>query len=123
MSTDPSTWDLSGAVVADEHGEVALIEAVRRYGARDLLFGYRWDPTWGEDRGQDPPASVPVTWYATATWRRQVRTRRELSIRTETITRERTSDPATGVSHRRAQLEAIADVVRALGGTVYLVDA
>lgn len=107
--TRPQDMDLSLAVVnGNAEGLLALVEAVRRYGARDLELGYRWP------EGQpDPGPDDTVTWYATA------RFRRRMGRGTEVVTCEAVGEPGR---HQRAQLEALAQLVRSRGGSVALVE-
>lgn len=99
--------DLSLAVVnGNNEGLVALVEAVRRYGARDLELGYDWP----EDQ-PDPGPDDTVTWHATATFRSPLGTWQQ-------VRREAVGTPG---NHQRAQLEALAELVRSRGGNVVLV--
>lgn len=108
MSSDPTTWDLDKAVFSgNAEGLVAMVEAIRRYGAKDLELGYDWP-----DDQPDPGADDTVTWYAQATFRRR------LGRGTETVRCEAIGAPG---HHQRAQLEALAELIRSRGGNVTLV--
>lgn len=108
MSEDPTTWDLEGAVVTgNEAGLIALVECVRRYGARDLELGYDWP-----DDAPEPTASDRVYWYAQATFRRRG------TRGTEVVRRGAWAEPG---QHVRAQIDALAELVRSRGGVVELV--
>lgn len=123
MSTDPTTWDLEGGApfVGTDEATLALIEALRRYGAKSVEFGYRWDPAWGEDTDDaDPPLGVPVTWFATVTLESAGRRKRQRHRWTDTA--EVVSEPG-GLSHINAAAEALACLVRRRGGHVTVVHA
>lgn len=110
MSNDPTTWDLNGAVMSDSDGTavVALVEAIRRYGARTVAFGYDW-PGHAEDA--EPPADADdVTWWAEATYK--------LAGRKHVVRREVVAQPGW---HHHAQVEALAELVRERGGNVVTV--
>lgn len=111
MTVDPSTFDLDkGVFVGNDVAVLALIEAVRRYGAKDLEFGYD-SPEKGE-----PPPDADVRWYAIATFPARVGKRRT------TFTREGEcwAGPSHGRAHIEGQIEALAELVRACGGKVTL---
>lgn len=106
--TRPQDMDLSMAVVnGNTEGLVAMVEAVRRYGARDLELGYDWP-----DDAPDPGPDDTVTWYAAATFRTPVGTWAQ--TRCEAV--------GTPGNHQRAQLQALAELIRSRGGNVALVD-
>lgn len=108
--TRPQDMDLSMAVVDDRDGSaiVALVEAVRRYGARSLAFGYSWP---GHPEDAEPPSDAEgVTWWAEATYK--------LAGRKHVVRREVVAQPGW---HHHAQVEALAELVRERGGNVVTV--
>src|SRR4051794_12356147 len=101
----PQDMDLNKAIYVDEEGIVALVEGVRRTGAKSVQIGYRGV---GENYDEEPDPNGPVTWFCEAKyiygrgkWRR-----------TRTITKERVANPGGGETGAVAQAEAIADVIR-----------
>lgn len=126
MSDDATKWDLQGgAPFVDSDAVVALVEALRRYGAKELEFGYRWNPEWGPD-GPDAeaPSGVPVVWFCTVTMQTPPRgykpKRRERRRTRWTETAECLAAPG-GRGHDEALAEAMGQLVRRRGGHVTLV--
>lgn len=108
-----SEWDLNLAVFEDTDGVVAMIEAIRRYGARDVTFGYV-----EEDANERWPEQ-PITAYAHVKYR--IKKGYELGryFDREEVVCERGSEfdfPAKALN------EALARVVRKLGGNVVLME-
>jgi hypothetical protein len=84
-----------------------LVDAARRLGAKEVEVGYDSPP--GDEQDDNPPAGVTLRWYAKATLRTRVDMPEQISIiETECVT----DDP------RRGLIEALADLVRQLGGKV-----
>lgn len=112
MTVDPRTFDLEqGVFVGNDMGMLAVIEALRRYGALDVEFGYDWP------EGDEPPPDADVRWFATVTFSARIGRRRS------TFTRQGESwtGPTHGHGHGEGPLGALAEVVRACGGNVTLV--
>lgn len=108
-----SEWDLNLAVFENTEGTVAMIEALRRYGARDVEFGFT-----EEDFNERWPEQ-PITAYAHVKYR--VKKGYELGRyfdREEVVCEHGTEFdfPAKALN------EALARVVRKLGGNVVLVE-
>lgn len=107
--TRPEDMDLSLAVIdGNAEAVVALVEAIRRYGARSVEFGYDWP---GHPADAEPPSTAEgVTWYAEAVYR--------IAGRKHRVRREVVAQPGY---HHHAQVEALAQLVRERGGNVALV--
>jgi hypothetical protein len=111
MRPRPEDLDLTLAVIQGHDAALlALLEAIRRYGAKDVEFGYDWpDDT-------EPPPDVDVRWYARVTFTHRMGRR----LVDDVVEGESWAGPSHGRGHHVAQIDALAEVVRARGGTVVL---
>lgn len=107
---DPRKWDLDMAVFQNEKGTVALVEALRRYGAMSVEFGY----VWPEGDFSDPVPGADLTWFAEAVFKGPLGL--PVARREEVV-----GGPTSGKPHDHACHEALAQLVRDCGGKVQLV--
>lgn len=106
-------WDLNLAIFRGTDGIVALIETLRRSGARDVEFGYK------EEDADDMWPDRPITAYARARYpvTKGIFAGRNLAYREEV-------ECKIGGEFDRPDIainEALARIVRKLGGNVVMV--
>lgn len=119
--TDPTTWDLSGGAPLVGHNDalVGMMEALRRYGARSIELGYRWDPAWGPDTDEaEPPPGVPVTVFVDVELESAGRSRKHRTRWHDVA--EVVAEPG-GLTYAEATIEALMKLVRRRGGHVSVV--
>lgn len=113
---DPRTWDLNKAVFDGNDTLKALIEALRRGGARTIEVGYRETP-----HGKEPRPKEETIWYCQVVLIEAHPLRVDLG-QTRKLTGEWFANRAPDYkTHGEAMHEAIAEVIRALGGKVTII--